>query len=37
MICKHRADLFEDVYKEFYDNFLYIYIDGRYMHRNKIS
>ena len=30
MICRHRADLFEDVYKEF-NNLLYIYIDGRYI------
>ena len=31
MICKHRSDLFKNVYKEFYNNLLYIYIDGRYI------
>ena len=31
MICKHRSDLFNDVYREFYNNLLYIYIDGRYI------
>ena len=31
MIYKHRSDLFNDVYKEFYNNLLYIYIDGRYI------
>ena len=31
MICKHRSELFNDVYKEFCNNLLYIYIDGRYI------
>ena len=31
IICRHHADLFEDVYKEFNNNLLYIYIDGRYI------
>ena len=31
MIFKHRADLFEDVYREFSNNLLHDYIDGRYI------
>ena len=31
MICRHCADFFEDVYKEFNNNLLYIYIDSRYI------
>ena len=31
MVCKHRSDLFKDVYKEFYNNLLYIYLEGRYI------
>ena len=30
MICKHRADLMYEVLKEFYNNTLWNYIDGRY-------
>ena len=30
MICKHCADLMYEVLKEFYNNTLWNYIDGRY-------
>ena len=31
MICKHRADLFQNVYREFYNNLLYTHINGQYI------
>ena len=30
VIARHRADLFEDVYREFQNNLLWNYIDGSY-------
>ena len=31
MICKHPADLFQNVYREFYNNLLYTHINRRYI------
>ena len=31
MICKHRSDLFQNAYREFYNNLLYTHINGQYV------